>query len=110
MAVISPQCRCAPGCWRAVKCLEVRPEAMASHRTEQGLTAKLTANRSNSCHSLAPSADEYELSSCIDGWQRTALDRRGRVISRSSLVTPPAWARVWPADNEKRPVRCGQQR
>jgi hypothetical protein len=25
-------------------------------------------------------------------------------------VTPPAWARVWPADDEKRPVSKGQQR
>ena len=72
------------------------------------VTAKLTANRSDSCRSAATPADEYEPSSCIDGWQRTALD--GRVRVRSSLVTPPAWARVWPTNDEKRPVSNGQQR
>jgi hypothetical protein len=55
-------------------------------RHEHGLTAKLTANRANSCYSLATSADQYELSSCIDGWRRTALDSRGRV--RGSPVIP----------------------
>jgi hypothetical protein len=61
------------------------------------LTAKLTANRVNSCRSLATSADEHELSSCIDGWQRTALDGRGRV--RSSPVA---------AGHKSPPSGCGR--
>jgi hypothetical protein len=36
------------------------------------------------------------------GRQQTDLNRRGRV--RSSLVTRPAWARVCPANDQKRPV------
>jgi hypothetical protein len=50
------------------------------------LTAKLTANRSDSCRSAATSADEHEPSTYIDGRQRTALDGRGRV--RSPLLYP----------------------
>jgi hypothetical protein len=61
-------------------------EAMDSSRTEQRLTAKLTANPANSCHSLATSADEHESPTCIDGRPRTRLDGRGRV--RSPLLYP----------------------
>ena len=41
-------------------------------------------------------------------WTATdRLERRGRV--GSSPVAPPPWARVWPADDEQRPVSNGQQ-
>jgi hypothetical protein len=56
------------------------------------LTAKLTANRSDLCHSAATSADEDEPSSCIDGPQRTALDGRARV--RSPLLCPLSYRGV----------------
>ena len=49
------------------------------------LTAKLTANRSDLRRSAGMSADEHEPSTCRDGRQRMALDRRGKV---SSPVTP----------------------
>jgi hypothetical protein len=53
--------------------------AAAVRRCGQALTAKLTANRSDSCRSVATSADEHEPSTCRDGRQRTTLDGRGRV-------------------------------
>jgi hypothetical protein len=45
------------------------------------LTANLTANRSDSCRSMATATYEPEPSSCRDGWQRTAPDGWGRVRS-----------------------------
>jgi hypothetical protein len=50
------------------------------------LTAKVTANGSDSCRSGATQADSRKPFTCIDGLQRTALDRPGRV--RSPPVTP----------------------
>jgi hypothetical protein len=80
------RCRSAPGVegHRAAASAQAASYGLPSHW--RGLTAKLTANRANSCRSLATSADECELSTCIDGWQRTAMDGRGRV--RSSPVAP----------------------
>jgi hypothetical protein len=61
--------------------------AVASlHGFERDLTAKLPANRSDSCRSAATSADEHERSTCRDGRQRTTLDGRGRVRSPPVLV------------------------
>jgi hypothetical protein len=57
----------------------VAPPPRRRLATEQGLTVKLTANRSDSRRSAGISADEHESPTCIDGRQRTALDGRGRV-------------------------------
>jgi hypothetical protein len=56
-------------------------------RCGQALTAKLTANRSDSHRSTATPANRRRPFTCADGRQRTARDERGRV--RSSSV--PAW-------------------
>ena len=52
----------------------------------QALTAKLTANRSDSRRSAWILADDHKPFTCIDERQRTALDGRGRV--RSPLLYP----------------------
>jgi hypothetical protein len=59
------------------------------------LTAKLTANCSDSCCCAATSVDEDERSTCRDGRQRTALDGRGRV--RSPLLYPLSYRGLWGA-------------
>ena len=54
------------------------PTAKAASRSEQGLTAKLTANQLDSRRSAGISVDEYESSTCIHGLQRTTLNGAGK--------------------------------
>src|SRR4029453_16992530 len=95
------------GCRSEIMSRVVLPRPAAS-AAEDRSARNWTANRLDSRRSRPTLADRHKSSTCADGQQRTTLDGRGRV--RSSLVTPPAWARVWPANDGKRPVSHGQQR
>ena len=79
--------------------------AASLHRGESDVTAKLTANPSDSHRSVATSADEHEPSTCVDGRPRTGGEE---------LEVRPSLPRGGPASGpqtmRKRPVNTGQQR
>jgi hypothetical protein len=72
--------------------------------SESRLTAKVTANRSDSCRSGATSADRYRPSTCTDGQRRTG--RKELEFAGHS----PARARVCPAGDQQRDRRLPRRR